>query len=446
MTTPTTSVTDSIRVRLLNDLTEDERRSLVRRSAVPDPDVRAKAGEICRAISQEGDAALRTAGAAYGGGRPETRVPQGEIDAALASVEPTILDSLKESISAVRRHHEAQKPKDHTHETFPGVRIERRWSPLGRIGAYVPGGKAAYSSSLVMTVVPAQVAGVTDIAVATPCDEHQQLNPVLLAVAGLLGITEIHAMGGAQAVAAFAYGTETIDPVDKIVGPGSVWVTAAKLEVLGACAIDIPAGPSEVLVVADESANPRFVAIDLLCQAEHGPDSPAILVTSDATLPGRVLAQIEKFLPSLPRRDILASGLAAHGDFLVVDSIGEAIAFANDYASEHVTVLTNNPAQDAELILNAGSVFVGQWSPESAGDYATGANHVLPTGGLARSYGPLSVDDFGSWRQVQSLTRDGLATIRSTIEGLATAEGLDAHRLAAAVRFEDENSENERDA
>ena len=212
MTSTTTSVTDSIRVRLLNDLTEDERRSLVRRSAVPDPDVRAKAGEICRAIAQEGDAALRAAGGAYGGGRPETLVPQGEIDAALASVEPAILDSLNASISAVRRHHEPQKPKDHTHETFLGVRIERRWSPLGRIGAYVPGGKAAYPSSLVMTVVPAQVGGVTNIAVATPCDERQQLNPVLLAAAGLLGITEIYAMGGAQAVAAFAYGTETIDP------------------------------------------------------------------------------------------------------------------------------------------------------------------------------------------------------------------------------------------
>ena len=287
-----------------------------------------------------------------------------------------------------------------------------------------------------MTAVPAQVAGTAEIAVASPCDGDGRVDPTLLAASALLGLDEVYAMGGAQAVAALAFGTETIPRVDKIVGPGSAWVTAAKLEVYGTCAIDLPAGPSEVLVVADRTADPRLVAIDLLCQAEHGPDSPAVLVTTDPGLAARVEAEIARFLPLLPRRDILRSALATHGETLVAGSLDTALDFANAYAPEHVSVLTADAAADAARVVNAGSVYVGRWSPESAGDYATGANHVLPTGGLARSHGPLGVQDFGSWRQVQTLTRSGLASIRPVIEELAGAEGLDAHRMAASVRFE----------
>ena len=347
-----------------------------------------------------------------------------------------MLRALEAAIDAVRRHHQAQVPASTSHEVRPGVRIDRRWTPLRRVGAYIPGGKASYPSSLVMTAVPGQVAGVAEIAVASPCDEDGRLDPTLLAAAALLGLDEVYAMGGAQAVAALAYGTESIPRVDKIVGPGNAWVTAAKLEVYGTCAIDLPAGPSEVLVVADHTADPRLVAIDLLCQAEHGPDSPAVLVTTDPSLAARVEAEIARFLPLLPRRDILRSALATHGETLVAASLDEALDFANAYAPEHVSVLTARADLDAARVVNAGSVYVGPWSPESAGDYATGANHVLPTGGLARSHGPLGVPDFGSWRQVQTLTRAGLDSIRPVIEQLAAAEGLDAHRMAASVRFE----------
>ena len=423
-------------VRKLSDLDAGALRRILSRTAVPDSDVREAAAAICRMIEQGGDRALAEASRSYGGGRLDPKVTPAEIAAALEDAEPGLREALEGAIDAVRRHHEAQKPSGSSHETRPGVRIDRLWTPLRRVGAYVPGGKAGYPSSLVMTVVPAQVAGVSEIAVATPCDDQGRFDPTLLAAAGLLGVDEIYAMGGAQAIAALAYGTETIPSVDKIVGPGNAWVTAAKLAVFGACAIDLPAGPSEVLVVADRTADPRLVAIDLLCQAEHGPDSPAVLVTTEPGLAADVQTEIAGLLPLLPRRDILATALADHGRILIADTMDQAVGFANDFASEHVSVLTADSEGTAAGVLNAGSVYVGRWSPESAGDYATGANHVLPTGGLARSYGPLGVEDFGSWRQVQTLTREGLAAIRPVIEELAAAEGLDAHRMAASMRFD----------
>lgn len=426
-----------LRTRRLADLDPEARRRLTARSAAPDQKIRRGAAEICRAVEEGGDRALREAALAYGGGRADPRVTLREMTAAAEDTGGAVRRALEAAIDAVRRHHLAQLPSDHSHETRPGVRIDRRWTPLRRVGAYIPGGKASYPSSLVMTVVPAQAAGVEEIAVASPCGEDGRLDPTLLTAAVLLGVDEIYAMGGAQAVAAFAYGTETVPRVDKIVGPGNAWVTAAKLEVYGACAVDLPAGPSEVLVLADRSADPRLAAADLLCQAEHGPDSPALLVTTDPGLAAEVEAEIARLLALLPRREILRAALDAYGEALLADSMEEAVAFANDYAPEHATVLTADPEETAERVVNAGSVYVGRWSPESAGDYATGANHVLPTGGLARSHGPLGVEDFGSWRQVQTLTREGLAAVRPVIEELAAAEGLDAHRLAASIRFED---------
>ncbi len=433
---PPDSSSRLLRVRRLADPDARSRRQILSRTAVPDSGVREAVASICRTIRRDGDRALAEAGASYGGGRPDPRVAPSEISLALDNIEPFVRKALEGAIDAVRRHHETQQPADTSHETAPGVRIDRLWTPLRRVGAYVPGGKASYPSSLVMTVVPSQVAGVAEIAVATPCDKDGGIDPTLLAAAGLLGVDEIYAMGGAQAIAALAYGTESIPPVDKIVGPGNAWVTAAKLEVFGACAIDLPAGPSEVLVLADHTADARLVAIDLLCQAEHGPDSLAVLVTTDPGLAEAVETEIAGLLPLLPRRAILASALADHGWILVADTIHDAVGFANEYAAEHVSVVTADAAETAARVVNAGSVYVGRWSPESAGDYATGANHVLPTGGLARSQGPLGVGDFGSWRQVQTLTREGLASIRTVIEDLATAEGLDAHRMAASMRFD----------
>jgi histidinol dehydrogenase len=418
-------------------LTAEQRRGLTQRTAVPDQAVMAGAAAIVAAVATGGDAALAEAGSNYGGGRPGgPLVSPDEQGRCLTSLPVTVREALERSIDALTAFHRVQVPADVSVETVPGVFVERRWSPLRRVAAYVPGGLASYPSTLLMTVVPARIAGVDEVVVSSPAGPDGAMSPVLLAAASLLEVDELYAMGGAQAVAALAYGTETIERVDKIVGPGNSWVTAAKLHVLGACAIDLPAGPSEVCVLADHTADPRLVAIDLLCQAEHGPDSPAVLVTTDPDLADRVDREIELLLDRLDRRDILGRALADHGLVVIADNHDEAVAFAQEYAGEHVTILTSDPKTDSKAITSAGSVYVGRWSPESAGDYATGANHVLPTGGLAAAYGPLSVEDFGSWRQVQTLTREGLARLRPTIATLADAEGLTAHRLAAELRFE----------
>jgi histidinol dehydrogenase len=409
---------------------------LLRRSAVPDPATRAQAALICERVRQEGDAALVELGGRLGGGF--RRVEEIELASAAGSIEPEVRRALDRAIEHVGDFHRAQLPTDLQVTTSPGVEITRRWTPLRRVGAYVPGGMAPYPSTVVMTVVPARVAGVEEVVVASPGGPEGKIDPVWLAACHLTGASEVWLMGGAQAVAALAYGTQSVRRVEKIVGPGNRWVTAAKLAVLGEVAIDLPAGPSEVLVVADSTAEPRLVAIDLLCQAEHGPDSPAVLVTDDPTLPDRVEAELSALLPRLERREILTQALAEHGLMVVASDREEALSLAQAYAAEHVTIMTADPESDAKRITAAGSVYVGRWSAESAGDYATGANHVLPTGGLAHAYGPLSVEDFGSWRQEQRLTREGLAAIRSTIAALANAEGLTAHRLAAELRFEED--------
>jgi histidinol dehydrogenase len=293
-----------------------------------------------------------------------------------------------------------------------------------------------------MTVVPAQVAGVERIIVASPVGPSGCVDPVVLATAALLGIDTVFVAGGAQAIAALAFGLpeEGLLPVDRIVGPGSAWVTAAKLELAGEVGIDLPAGPSEGLVLADATADPNVVAADLLTQAEHGPDSPAILVTMDAATADAVEACLNDRLATEPRAAILERSLAEHGRIVLAPDLATAIAFVNGYGPEHLSVELRE--EDLEPVVarirNAGSLFVGRWAPESAGDYATGANHVLPTGGLARASGALSVEQFGKFIQVQRLTRAGLAALAPTITAIADAEGLHAHRAAVDVRFEDD--------
>ena len=412
----------------------EDRRLLTRRSAIPDPAIRAAVADICETVRRGGDAAVAEISRRVGGGFRKTE-PH-ELDDAVDSLPPEVREAIDAAIAAVDAYHRPLLPTPTRVTTHPGVEIERLWAPLGRVGAYVPGGKAAYPSTAVMTVVPAVVAGVKEIVVASPGDDEGAAAPVMLAAARLAGATELWVMGGAQAVAALAYGTESVAPVEKIVGPGNSWVTAAKLEVFGVCDIDLPAGPSEVLVLADRSADARLVAVDLLCQAEHGPDSPAVLVTTDETLAAAVDHEIGRLLPELERSEILGKALADHGVAVIASSMDEAITFANEYAAEHVTVVTEDDEDVAARVTAAGSVYVGRWAPESAGDYATGANHVLPTGGLAASSGPLTTEDFGSWRQVQRIDRPGLDAIASTITTLATAEGLTAHRLAATLRLE----------
>jgi len=305
------------------------------------------------------------------------------------------------------------------------------------VGCYVPGGSAPYPSSLVMTVVPAQVAGVARLVVASPADAAGAVNPVLLGTAGLLEVDAFLVAGGAQAIGALAYGLPEagLTAVDRIVGPGNAWVTAAKLEVSGEVGIDLPAGPSEGMVLADAGADPRLVAADLITQAEHGPGSPALLVTTDRAFADRVLVEVRRWLAGATRASILEGALREHGRVVLAPSLDAAIDFVNAYAPEHLSVDVDPLEPTVARLRNAGSLFVGRWAPESAGDYATGANHVLPTGGLARASGGLSVEAYGKYTQIQRLTHDGLASIRATVTTLAEAEGLSAHRNAVESRF-----------
>lgn len=421
------------------DLDSADWGRFVRRNAAPDPDVVRRAAAIVADVAQHGDEALaRYAdrfGGALSGGR--VRVPDELISGAADRLPPALRTALETAIENIATVHERQRPRPDVVEPVAGVTVERVWTPVSAVGVYVPGGRAAYPSSLLMGVVPARIAGVPGIAVATPAAPDGTVDPTVLATADLLGIDRLYAMGGAQAVGALAYGTESVAPVDTIVGPGGPWVTAAKLAVMGVCGIDVPAGPSEAVVVADESADPRVVAADVMCQAEHGEESAVVLVTTRASLAEAVVGEITTALDELERRDIITSALADHGLVAIASDIEQACAFANAWAPEHLSVHTDSPRTHADRIPNAGSVFVGHWTPEAAGDYATGANHVLPTGGLARAYGPLSVDDFGSWRQIQTASRSGLAELAPTVMAIAEAEGFTAHARTVRVRLED---------
>jgi histidinol dehydrogenase len=413
---------------------------LVRRAAVSNPAVRDAARAILDDVRLRGEAAVVEAGATFGGGAVDGRLVRdaAELAAAAAGLPPDVRAALEQAIANVRAVGEAQRPSSSVVETEPGVTVERRWLPLRRVGCYVPGGSAPLPSSLLMTVVPARVAGVETVVVATPAGPDGRVDPVVAGAAGLLGVDAMIVAGGAQAIGALAFGlaTSDVEPVDRIVGPGNAWVTAAKIEVSSIVGIDLPAGPSEGMVLADATADPALVAADLVTQAEHGPDSPAILVTTDPALADAVEAEIGALLPRLERQSILASALRDHGWIVLAPDLAAACAFVDAYAPEHLSIDVADPEPALGAIRNAGSIFVGPWAPESAGDYATGANHVLPTGGLARSSGPLSVETYGRFSQVQRLDRDGLASIADTIRTLATTEGLTAHRHAVDVRFD----------
>jgi histidinol dehydrogenase len=414
--------------------------ALLRRGAVPNQLVRQSVREILAGIKAGGDAAVRDANRRHGGGRVDGAllVTQAEIEAARDALPPRIRAGLEEMIRNIRRFAETELPETRTTTIVPGVEIERRWVPLDRVGVYAPGGSAAYPSSLLMGVVPAKVAGVETIVVASPADADGNLSATLLGAAGLVGVDIFIVAGGAQAVGALAYGLPEagVAPVDRIVGPGNAYVTAAKLEVFGECGIDLPAGPSEVMVVADATADPIHVASDLLSQAEHGPDSPALLVTWDASFAARVELELGRQLVTAGRRAILERSLAAGALVVLAPNRAAGLDFVNAYAPEHLSVVVRDVEEAVARLRNAGSLFVGPYAPESAGDYASGANHVLPTGGLARSCGALSTESYGKFMQVQRITRDGLASIRDAVEAISEAEGLMAHKRAVELRFE----------
>ena len=369
---------------------------------------------IVEDVKKRGDEALYDLAEQFDGSRPTfLRVPPGEI--ANAETDEKTMAALREAIRCVREFHERQRPEGFRHRPYPGVETERRFVPLDSVGVYVPGGLAPLPTSLVMGAVPAQAAGVRRIAVATP-----KADPTILATARELGIEEVYCIGGAQAIAALAYGTETVKPVDKIVGPGQSWTTAAKLIVSSVVGIDLPAGPSEVLIVADETAEPRLCAADLRAQAEHGPGSESLLVTTSETLAREV-------------RELV--GEDAQIVIELVGSIDEAIERANDYAPEHLELIVADPEAALAKVRHAGAIFLGSYAPAVVGDYAVGTNHVLPTGGLAKSRGGLGLEDFLKPLEIVRVDSEGLKQIRTVVTTLAAVEGLPLHAEAVEARF-----------
>ena len=394
--------------------------------------------ETVARVRAEGDSAVLDYARRFDGGEPESlRVPLKDLDAALQSLASNEQQALERAIDNVRRFHAAQLPAPLSVETSPGVRCECITRPINSVGLYVPGGSAPLPSALIMSAIPAELAGCPRRVLCTPAARGQPIHRAILATARLLGITEVFAAGGAQAVAAMAYGTETIPKVDKIVGPGSAWVTAAKqvvAEDAAGAALDLPAGPSEVLVIADDGANPVFVAADLLAQAEHDPLSQAILLTTSKELADAVRTSALAQLPNLSRREILEQSLQ-RSRLIVVSELATALRISNDYAPEHLILQLRDARQYLPAITSAGSIFLGAWSPEPMGDYCSGTNHVLPTYGYARAYSGLSVHDFLKRITVQELTPDGLRGLGPTASVLAGIEGLDAHALAVDLRL-----------
>jgi histidinol dehydrogenase len=421
--------------RAVADLGPADRAALFDRDAGVG-DAREDARGIVDRVREEGDVALRALAGEFDDVDVGNLDVTDEAERAWASLDDGIRGAIETATANVRAFHERQVPED-WRDDFGGRELGRRFRPLERVGVYVPGGRAAYPSSAIMGVVPATVAGVDHVAVCTP--PAGDLNPVTLGAIHHAGADRVYQVGGAQAVAALAYGTETVDAVQKVVGPGNAWVTAAKAEVRGDVEIDFLAGPSEVLVLADGTADPDLVAADMLAQAEHDPDASVVAVTDDGGLADAVCEAVDRQVGEREREEVIREALAndASGVFLA-RSMSEAVLFAEEYAAEHLSIQADDDEALLDRIDSAGSVFLGPFSPVAAGDYAAGTNHVLPTGGGARTFGGLSVEAFLRSTTVQRLDRDALAGIRGTITTLAEAEGFEAHAESVEARFDGE--------
>jgi histidinol dehydrogenase len=422
-----------------NTLDAAGRQSLLRRPAVEDDAaIREAVLRIVADVKDRGDDALRELTARLDHAEPDDlRVSAEEMDAAVRLLPAEAVDAIDLAIGNVRSFHAAQWPPDVLVETMPGVRCERVSRPIDAVGLYVPAGTAPLPSAAIMLAVPAAIAGCATRIVCTPPRPDGLADPAVVVASVRAGVTDILKIGGAQAVAAMAYGTESVPRVGKIFGPGNAWVTCAKSVVSSdpeGAAIDMPAGPSEVLVIADESASPEFVASDLLSQAEHGVDSQVVLVTTSEALADAVDTEIEQQLESMSRAEIARVSLQ-HARLVLVDDLPSAVEVSNGYAPEHLILQCRDARSLLPAISNAGSVFVGQWTPESVGDYCSGTNHVLPTYGYARSYSGLSLDQFMRGMTVQELTRDGLRGLSAAVVTLAGLEGLDAHASAVTRRL-----------
>ncbi len=362
-------------------------------------------------------------------------VTEREIEEAYALVESSLVEVIQKALVNIRSYHEKQKKYSWFDSTRQGTILGQKLTPLSRVGVYVPGGKAAYPSSVLMNVIPAKVAGVEEIFMTTPCNKDGKVVPATLVAAKEAGVDRIYKVGGAQAIAALAYGTESIPKVDKIVGPGNIYVALAKKAVYGHVSIDSIAGPSEILVLADDTANPRYVAADLLSQAEHDELASAILVTTSEALATQVSEEVEAFVKELSRKDIITKSLDQYGYILLADTMEEAIDIANEIASEHLEIMTEDAFTVMTKIKHAGAIFIGEYSSEPLGDYFAGPNHILPTNGTAKFFSPLGVDDFVKKSSIISYSREALEPIHNDIITFAEAEQLTAHANSIRVRF-----------
>lgn len=414
-------------------LSAADHRALVERVVSSDGTIRGRAAGIIARVRAEGDAALRSMALEYDGATlDDLEVPRSEWEEALDALTPELRRAMERSAANIRSVHQAFLPVLHEVESEPGIVIGRRPDPLGRVGIYAPGGRAAYPSSVLMGAVPARVAGVGEIIVCSPPVRGSRgPSAVVLAAAALAGADRLFSIGGAGAVAALAYGTESVPRVDRIIGPGNAYVAEAKIQVASVVAIDSPAGPSELLVIADPSADPSVVAREMLAQAEHDPLAAVVTVTTSVAHADAILQMLAALLPFQARSGIIRESLATQSGVLVADSLSSAIEFANTYAAEHLLILASDQEEVLSRVRNAGTVFVGPYASVSYGDYMTGANHVLPTGGLARSYSGLSTADFVRWTTYQRVSRDAAARMADDVGVFADAEGLDGHAYAA---------------
>lgn len=431
-----------MRIQKLNsDTKKNLLEDLLKRSPNNYGQYEASVKEILDKVKEEKDAAVFAYTAKFDGAEltaDTIEVTDAEIEEAYAQVDDTLLTVIRKAKDNIESYHAKQRQNSWFDSKPDGTILGQKISPLHRVGVYVPGGKAVYPSSVLMNVMPAKVAGVDEIIMVTPPGKNGKVSPNTLVAAKEAGVDKIYKVGGAQAIAALAYGTESIPKVDKIVGPGNIYVALAKKAVYGHVSIDSIAGPSEILVVADETANPRYVAADLLSQAEHDELASAILVTTSEKLAHEVSDQVDGFLKELSRAEIISKSLDNYGYILLADTMEDVIDVANEIASEHLEIQTKNPFEVMTKIRNAGAIFIGEYASEPLGDYFAGPNHILPTNGTAKFFSPLSVDDFIKKSSIISYSREALQKVHKDIESFAKAEQLTAHANSIHVRFEEE--------
>lgn len=426
-------------VKLNAETKKDLLKNLLKRSPSNFGNYAETVQEIVDDVRDNGDAALFSYTKKFDKAditAENVKVTQKEIDYAYTQVSPELLDVIRKAKKNIWEYHEKQKQYSWFDSKPNGTLLGQKVTALASVGVYVPGGKAVYPSSVLMNVVPAKVAGVEKIVMTTPCNAEGEVYATTLVAAKEAGVDEIYKAGGAQAIAALAYGTESVPKVDKIVGPGNIFVALAKRAVYGHVSIDSIAGPSEVMVLADETANSRYVAADLLSQAEHDEMASAILVTTSEELAEKVSVQVDKFIDELSRKEIMRKSIDNYGYILLADNMSDAIDAVNDIASEHLEIVTANPFDVMTRVKNAGAIFIGEYSSEPLGDYFAGPNHVLPTNGTAKFFSPLSVDDFIKKSSIIYYSREALEAVHTDIEAFAKAEQLTAHANSIAVRFE----------